>query len=126
MTNKLSRVVYDKDFTLAKINEYLQTTLPTWLHYFEKIAPVQDKTGKELHFASERLTWVDFAVFNLIELNYSFEAATRDARGKEIDILENFPRLKIFYQEFQNRPKLHAYLNSNDRPQYKMPYSVIA
>ena len=126
VTQKLSRVMYDKDFTLAKINEYLETTLPMWLSHFEKLAPVRDISANELHFASERLTWVDFLVFNMIDKNNCFEEATREARGNAVDILESFPRLRLFYNEFSDRPKLNAYINSNRRPACKLPYQVVA
>ena len=124
ITQKLSRVMYDMDFTIAKINEYLDTTLPAWLAHFEKISPMRDISANELHFASDRLTWVDFLVFNMIDTNYYFEKATREARGKEVDVLESFPKLQLFYKEFSDRPKLHAYMNSNQRPSFKLPFSI--
>jgi len=126
ITQKLSKVMYDSDFTTKKINEYLEITLPTWLAHFEKVAPSRDIRANELNFASERLTLVDFLVFNMIDTNYAFEEATRDARGKKIDVLENCPKLKQFYREFIDRPKLHAYMHGNERPPFKLPYSIIS
>lgn len=125
VTQWLSKVKYDKDITTAKVKEYLEITLPTWLAHFEKITPERDINANELHFASERLTWVDFLVFDMIDHNQSFEEATREAQGEPVDILQNFPRLKLFYKEFKDRPKLHAYLKSDKRHAFKLPYPII-
>lgn len=126
ITQKLSRVMYDKDFTVKKINEYIAITLPSWLEHFEKLAPMRDVSGNELHFASGRITWVDFLVFNMIDTNYSFEQATREARGNEDDVLQSFPKLKMFFKEFNDRPKLRAYMHSSQRPTFKLPFSIIS
>ena len=119
-------VMYDKDFTVKKINEYLEITLPTWLEHFEKLAPMRDMSGNELHFASGRITWVDVLVYNMIDTNYSFEQATREARGKEVDVLQSFPKLKLFFDEFNDRPKLYAYMHSSQRPAFKLPFPIIS
>eukprot|EP00794_Sanderia_malayensis_P007682 gene7682-8519_t len=124
ITSKLSKIVYNPDFSRGMREEYMNVILPTWLGYFENIAPQRDLKGRELHFASERVTWVDFLVFNLLETNYNFEETTRQANEPAIDILEKFQKLQHFYQEFQLRPGLRHYLNDPDRHAYKIPYPL--
>ncbi len=109
---------------MAMRNEYMETTLPTWLGYFEKIAPRRDISANELHYASDRVTWVDFLVFNLLETNYNFEEITRPDGAAAVNILEQFKKLESFYLEFQNRPHLHEYLTSPERFAYKLPYPL--
>ena len=38
--SKLSQMIYSPTFSLADRQEYLTKTMPMWLAYFEKLAPV--------------------------------------------------------------------------------------
>ena len=59
------------------------------------------------YFASDRLTWVDFAVFDLIENNLEFAAYNFGQESKsKVDILEMFPKLNNFYRHLRGHPKL--------------------
>lgn len=94
----------------------------TWLSYFEKIAPVNatDKGIDGLYFASERLTWVDYVMFDLLETHVEFGRLTFDGQAEIVDVLENFPKLKAFYENFAMRPMLAKYLKAERRVPFRL------
>ncbi|XP_006815126.1 glutathione S-transferase P 1-like [Saccoglossus kowalevskii] len=115
---KMGKVVYDVDFSAEKRNDYFDNIASTWLDHFEKIAPciqAQDKT----FFASDRLTWIDFLVFDLLDNNVEF-SKVKMAGVRPVDVLEKYPRLSSFYNQFIQRPNLVAYLQN--RSPFKLPY----
>jgi hypothetical protein len=122
---KLNKIFYDPNFSIASRNTYINDVLPTWLAYFEKLAPTFDKESNDSFFIGDRLTWIDYIVFELIDANREFNNHTtpflRDADIPH-DILEGFPKLKYFYETFSQRPNLQKYLLSSSRLPFKLPY----
>lgn len=118
-------MLYDPKFSIEKRNVYITDVLPTWLTHFEKLAPEISQESNDSFFLADRLTWIDYVVFELIDSNVEFSKNTKtflkDSNVEE-DILENFPRLKNFYQTFYRRPQLQKYMVSEHRRAYKLPF----
>ncbi|CAH1775922.1 unnamed protein product, partial [Owenia fusiformis] len=109
---KYGKMVYNPDFTLADREEYLTVTLPLWLGYFEKLAPTSQQ-GKDIFFASSRLTWVDFLVFDLLDVNVEFGKFNVGANVAPVDPLKDFPKLAkdahLNYHTCPNSIEEHQY-----------------
>ncbi len=123
---KLSKVYYNPNFSVASRNTYLTDVLPIWLGFFEKLAPTFNKESNDSFFIGDRLTWIDYIMFELIDTNIAFTNHTRPfLTGPDVtnDILEGFPKLKIFYETFSQRPNLQKYLLSSSRLPFILPYS---
>lgn len=126
LRSKLGKVMYDPNFSMTKRNDYVANILPTWLSYFEKLAPAIDKESNHSFFISNRLTWIDYFLFDLIDINVEFFKHTRLYLVESDiieDIFENFPKLGYFYKTFSQRPALRKYLLSSERLPFKLPYS---
>ena len=122
---RLEKVFYDPNFTIASRNTYITDVLPTWLDHFEKLAPTFDKESNDSFFIGDRLTWIDYILFELISKNVEFSTHTRPfLPGPDVtqDILERFPKLKYFHEKFSRRPNLQKYLLSPARLPFKLPY----
>lgn len=117
--SKLGKVVYNPSFSLADRAEYLGTTLPVWLVHMEKVAP---PLQEEPYFASSRLTWVDFTVFDLLDAHVDFASFDMGMDVKAVDPLADFPKLNTFYQKMKKLPRIASYLKSSKRRPYKIPY----
>ena len=117
LRGKLGPVLYSTNFSVKKRDEHLQSTVFTWLSYFEKLAPVNstDEGIDGLYFASERLTWVDYVLFDLLDTYVEFGKLAFDGQAEVIDVLANFPRLKAFYKNFASRPRIAKYLKSRKK-----------
>lgn len=123
---KLNKVFYDPNFSTVSRNTYITDVLPLWLGYFEKLAPTIDKESNDSFFIGDRLTWIDYIMFELIDMNVEFVKGTRAfLLGPDVkqDILEDFPKLRNFYEIFYRRPRLQKYLLSAARLPFKLPYA---
>lgn len=120
--SKLGPVIYDPNFSAKLRNAHIESVVNTWLSYFEKVAPVNatDKGIDGLYFASERLTWVDYVMFDLLETHVEFGRLTFDGQAEIVDVLENFPKLKAFYENFAIRPMLAKYLKAERRVPFRL------
>ncbi|KAI0222734.1 Glutathione S-transferase P 1 [Lamellibrachia satsuma] len=122
--SKLSRMLYDPNFTFTDRDEYLTKTMPKWLGYIEQLAPPLAKQ-EQAFFYSSRLTWVDFLVFDLLENNIEFahyDFGSNATYIVGIDVLGQFPRLANFYRHFSGRPGLSSYLRGGKkRFKYTVP-----
>ena len=118
----LGPVLYSTNFSVKKRDEHLQSTVFTWLSYFEKLAPVNstDEGIDGLYFASERLTWVDYVLFDLLDTYIEFGKLAFDGQAEVIDVLANFPRLKAFYENFATRPRIAKYLRAERRVPFRL------
>ena len=126
LRSKLGKVLYDRNFTIEKQNVFIAEVLPTWLAHFERLAPeINRQENNDSFFIADRLTWIDYLVFELIACNVEFSKSTvlflKDNNVEE-DILENFPRLNNFYKTFSRRPQLEKYLVSKSRRAFKLPF----
>ena len=122
---KLNKVFYDPNFSISLRNTYITDVLPSWLGYFEKLAPTFDQESNNTFFIGDRLTWIDYIIFELLDMNVEFAKGTRSfltGPNVEQDILKDFPKLKYFYENFYQRPKLQKYLLSANRLPFKLPY----
>jgi len=119
--SKLSKVLYDPEFSLKTRKEYLTVTMPLWLGYLEKQAPALSNQ-ENAFFSGDRLTWVDFLAFDVIEANLEF---VKYDFGKdhalEVDIFAQFPKLGNFYRHIYGRPSISKYLKSKRRFPFKIP-----
>ena len=122
---KLNKIFYDPNFSIASRNSYVTDILPTWLGYFEKLASPFEKESNQSFFIGDRLTWIDYIMFELIDMNIEFVKHTRPyLAGPDVkqDVLEDFPKLKYFYETFLQRPNLQKYLVSPARLPFRLPY----
>lgn len=129
-------------FSAKKRNEYVANILPLWLRYFEKLISGDSinwyfNTGvgdDGPYFASGRLTWLDYLVFDMIESNCDFLEHTKDQTQESItldnervmsencfQLLEKFPHLSIFANNFRSRTNIATYMSSGRRNMYKLP-----
>ncbi|XP_047134892.1 uncharacterized protein LOC100207134 isoform X2 [Hydra vulgaris] len=133
-----SKVWNDPNSSYSTRNKFINDILFTWLGYFERLVPNSTSESDGIYFSSERLTWVDYLVFELIESNCGFISQTAvkqnnpDSVNKQDVVLnnyikednekyenikdcqsliENFPKLNTFYKSFRNRSRLKTYLN---------------
>lgn len=116
--SKLGKVIYDPNFSVVMRDEYIQTTAATWLPHFEKIAP-NIQAEDVAYFGGKHITWVDFLIFDLLDINVEF--ARFDMGRPPVSILDQYPKLSSFYNRFRVRPKIVAYLNSDRRKPYVLP-----
>ena len=117
----MGRVKYSSDFSAETRDNYMNTVAKQWLPYFEKLAPVSS-SEKEMFFIGDRVTWVDYVMFDLLESHIEF--AKVEFAGKvhqDTEVLADYPKLNIFFNKFANRPKLAAYLKAERRMPFTKP-----
>lgn len=122
---KRNRYIYNPDFSHALKDEYEKNVLIVWLNYFEQLAPRVSDASDGVHFASDRMTWVDYLVFDMIDSNCHFvNYGSSDINGETpcVVLLKKFPRLTTFFNHFKTRENIQIYMNSERRPEYKLPY----
>ncbi|KAM5202222.1 glutathione S-transferase Mu 1 isoform 1-T1 [Hipposideros larvatus] len=95
MRISLARVCYSPDFEKLK-PEYLKT-LP------EKMKLISQFLGKRSWFAGDKLTYVDFLAYDILDMHRRFEPKCLDA----------FPNLKDFVARFEGLKKISAYMKSS-------------
>ena len=99
-------------------DNHLRSIVYTWLSYFERLAPAEDTDNKledRLFFVGDRLTWVDYVIFELLDTHVEFGKLDFGGNAQPVDILGNYPRLKAFYDKFSSRPRIAAYLKAAKR-----------
>ena len=109
---------------------YVAETLPRWLSYFDRIlrknnnnsnsatppasssssqaaaaAAAASACNDGLFFVGDRLTYVDFVVFDLLDYNLDVDPSC----------LDSFPLLSVFHSRIAARPRIAAYLRSDRR-----------
>ena len=90
--------------------------------HFEKLAPPLAKQDGA-YFASDRLTWVDFIIFDLLETHSEFAAydfGTKHLVSSDI-LTTTFPRLANFYKQIAARPAFVRHRQSKNRFPYTVP-----
>ena len=117
---KAGKVVWDPEFTAAKRRTYLTETAMLWLGHFEKFAPDVNAPEDKAFFASKRLTYVDFLIYNIVD--YHVSLAEFDLGDEKVDVLKDAPKLAAFYQRISQRPRIAAYLASDRRASFSLPY----
>ncbi|XP_063480596.1 glutathione S-transferase Mu 4 isoform X4 [Symphalangus syndactylus] len=95
VSNQLARVCYSPDFEKLK-PEYLQG-LPTMVQHFSQFL------GKRPWFVGDKITFVDFLAYDVLDLHRIFEPKCLDA----------FPNLKDFISRFEGLEKISAYMKSS-------------
>ncbi|XP_059529608.1 glutathione S-transferase Mu 1 isoform X2 [Myotis daubentonii] len=93
--NLLARLCYSPDFEKHK-PEYLKV-LP------EKLKLFSEFLGKKSWFAGDKLTYVDFLAYDVLDLHRTFEPKCLDA----------FPNLKDFIARIEGLEKIAAYMKSS-------------
>ncbi|XP_058511149.1 glutathione S-transferase Mu 2-like [Ochotona princeps] len=91
----LATLCYSPDFETLK-PEYLEGLL-------EKLKLLAQFLGKRPWFAGDKITFVDFIAYDVIERNQVFEPRCLDA----------FPTLKEFLARFEGLEKISAYMKSS-------------
>uniref|UniRef100_A0A8B7UVN0 glutathione transferase n=1 Tax=Castor canadensis TaxID=51338 RepID=A0A8B7UVN0_CASCN len=92
---QLARICYNPDFEKLK-PEYLEQ-LPGMMKLFSEFL------GKRPWFAGDKITFVDFIAYDVLERNQLFEPKC----------LEMFPNLKDFLCRFEGLKKISAYMKSS-------------
>ncbi|XP_071043426.1 glutathione S-transferase Mu 2 isoform X2 [Parasteatoda tepidariorum] len=92
----LVSIAYNEDFAKLKV-DYLKN-LPLSLQQFA------DFLGKKSWFAGDRLTYVDFLVYEVLDQHLVLDP----------DCLKQFPSLEGFLKEFKGLPTIEKYMNSPD------------
>ncbi|XP_005076681.1 glutathione S-transferase Mu 4 [Mesocricetus auratus] len=95
VSNQLARVCYSPDFEKLKA-EYLEQ-LPGMMKLFSQFL------GKQTWFVGEKITFVDFLAYDILDLHLIFEPKCLDA----------FPNLKDFVARFEGLKKISAYMKSS-------------
>uniref|UniRef100_A0A2K6M1M4 Glutathione S-transferase n=2 Tax=Rhinopithecus bieti TaxID=61621 RepID=A0A2K6M1M4_RHIBE len=95
VSNQLARVCYSPDFEKLK-PEYLEG-LPTMMQHFSQFL------GKRPWFVGDKITFVDFLAYDVLDLHCIFEPKCLDA----------FPNLKDFISRFEGLEKISAYMKSS-------------
>jgi len=127
VNEKRARLMYNPNRTVQLRAEFVNVTLPTWLSYFENFAPTRITESDGLYFASDRLTWIDYLVFDMLESTLAFIDATSSTKDSDLEdiMLGNFPRLNSFYKYFCSRKNIFQYLNRDNRFPFYLPYPNI-
>ncbi|XP_032753388.1 glutathione S-transferase Mu 4 [Rattus rattus] len=95
VSNQLARVCYSPDFENLKA-EYLEQ-LPGMMELFSQFL------GKQTWFVGEKITFVDFLAYDILDLHLIFEPKCLDA----------FPNLKDFVARFEGLKKISAYMKTS-------------
>eukprot|EP01027_Heterolobosea_sp_BB2_P025749 GEZU01039520.1.p2 GENE.GEZU01039520.1~~GEZU01039520.1.p2 ORF type:complete len:192 (-),score=73.92 GEZU01039520.1:23-598(-) len=100
-------VIYSSNFDNL-IGDYKAKTIPTVMEQFETLLRknATSNDGK-LHFVANKLNWADILVFDMIE----------NVTRLVPDVLDSYPALKKFHEQFRARPRIAAYLASGKRPE---------
>ncbi|XP_032129804.1 glutathione S-transferase Mu 1-like [Sapajus apella] len=91
VSNQLARVCYSPDFEKLK-PEYLEG-IPTMMQHFSQFL------GKGPWFVGDKITFVDFLAYDVLDLHRIFEPTC----------LDTFPNLKDFISRFEVMP-LYSFL----------------
>lgn len=94
-SNELARVCYSPDFEQLK-PQYLKA-LPEKMKLFSQFL------GKKCWFVGDKLTYVDFLAYDVLDLHRIFEPTCLDA----------FPNLKDFVVRFEGLKKISAYMKTS-------------
>lgn len=74
------------------------------------------------YFVGDRLTWVDYLIFDMLEINVEFSKFDfGEGAAPAAFPLTRFPKLMHFYKRFSSRPNIHAYINRPTRLPYRIP-----
>nr|XP_044994319.1 glutathione S-transferase Mu 4 isoform X2 [Jaculus jaculus] len=95
VSNQLARVCYSPDFEKLR-TEYLEQ-LPGMMTLFSQFL------GKQPWFVGEKLTFVDFLAYVVLDLHRIFEPKSLDA----------FPNLKDFMARFEGLKKISVYMKTS-------------
>eukprot|EP00045_Choanoeca_perplexa_P012548 m.137313 g.137313 ORF g.137313 m.137313 type:complete len:151 (+) comp16051_c0_seq7:173-625(+) len=124
LRKRVSKLMYDPSFSAEKRQDLFTTDVPTWLGHFERFLSADGS-----FIAPNVVTWVEFVMFDLLDLLRALASEPVYAPTGEIvqmsasSVLKDFPRLAAFYDQMTQRPRLAAYLKSSHRPTFKLPYA---
>jgi len=93
--NNFVELCYGSGYEENKVN--YEKNLP------HSLAKLENFLGNKTWWAGEKLTYVDFMVFETLDQHTIFSATC----------LDNFPHLKAFVKRFSELPKIEAYLKSD-------------
>ena len=120
----MERFVLDQpNFDSTIRNQYAKGRMSEIFDFLEKIAP----SGEQMFFNNERITWIDYAIFDMMESNCALlDYDLGDVRLPEhlncTEILKQFPKLQLFYDMFIQRPNINNYVNSMTRFKFGPPF----
>ena len=78
---------------------------------------------KGAYFVADRLTWVDFLIFDVLDYNVQYGLYDFGNKEYKVDVLEHFPKLNNFYRLLASRPNIEQYLKSDRRHQF-VPFNL--
>jgi glutathione S-transferase len=96
-----------KPEALRRAADFLQTRLPKFLGYFERV--MECNSAGDKFMVGAELSYVDLSVFQIVEgLRYAFPKAMKKVQG-------DYPRLIDLHDRVAQRPKIARYLASARR-----------
>ena len=139
---KQEKLMVDDIFSPELRDDYFTRVLPLWLRYFEKLIS-GDSFNWYFHtkydgpyFSSGRLTWLDYFVFDMLESNCDLLELTKSQQPEGVtldadealavpetcfNLMEKFPHLSIFVNNFRGRTNIARYMSSGRRIPFKLP-----
>jgi len=137
----LQKLINDHNFNAQTRNQYLRDIAHRWLVYFEKLLTSDslnwffstDRLEDGPYFASGRITWVDYLVYDVVETHCDFLEYTKaiSQEGLTLDsepaldvpencfqLLEKVPHLGMFMSNIKGRTNIRAYMASGRRNVY--------
>lgn len=103
--SRLSKVVYNSNGT-ALLPEYLETTTPTWLGFFERL---KERINGGKFFVADTITHADIFLFYIVETH-------RRLAGP--DMLADFPLLQAWFNEVAAEDTIDNWRRSMRRNQF--------
>ncbi|CAD7039627.1 glutathione S-transferase [Pseudorhizobium endolithicum] len=99
-----------KDEAKMRSRRFIQSRLPKFMGYFEKILSASP-TGPT-HLVGNETSYVDLSLFQVVEgLRYAFPNAMRDVET-------DWPAVAALAEAVKKRPNIWAYLQSDRRPAF--------
>jgi glutathione S-transferase len=96
-----------KQEALRRAQEFRDSRIPKFLHWFETILDRNSSGG--IYLVGRSLTYVDLSLFQVVEgLSYAFPKATKRA-------LKKAPRVAALHDAVAERPRIKSYLASPRR-----------
>ncbi|XP_052832135.1 glutathione S-transferase Mu 2 [Octopus bimaculoides] len=93
-------------FVLLCYGPNFEANKPTYLkNIHTPLKAFEEYLGKHTWFGGEKVTFVDFPMYELLDQHKTFDSK----------LLENYPKLKDFMKKFEELPKIKDYLSSRKK-----------
>ena len=119
--NQVIRLVYtfpNATRTKEEFDEALPKHLEATKKTFEKLEAWLNFHGSK-YFEKDTISSCDFHAFEMIDQHEYYRTLLK-SDDKNVSMLESFPRLKKFWEDVKNEPKLTSYFNSKEYLEFDM------